>query len=200
MVETRSQGKERNEEEEKIMEEVEREKPAVKEIYNLSGDVQGESELGEMTDEVYADTSCGKGNCMDKAEELPCKMKGKEREEIMKLMEEDRNLNNWRKMADRKEGHLVWEKGLLMKKKTDDVGREIRLIVIPKSYRERLLALARSSWIKKDRTDTDQTVHLARLWHRCSKVLQIMPGLPESKQDRKQKSTNGGQASSDSAF
>ena len=36
IVETRSQGKERNEEEEKIMEEVEREKPVVKEICNLS--------------------------------------------------------------------------------------------------------------------------------------------------------------------
>ena len=35
MVETRSQGKERNEEEEKIMEEVEREKPVVKEICNF---------------------------------------------------------------------------------------------------------------------------------------------------------------------
>ena len=66
MVETRSQGKERNEEEEKIMEEVEREKPVVKEICNLSGDEGGKSELGEMTDEVYADTNCGKGNCMDK--------------------------------------------------------------------------------------------------------------------------------------
>ena len=28
------------------------------------------------------------------------------------------------------------------KKITDDVGREIRLIVVPKSYRERLLVLA----------------------------------------------------------
>ena len=77
MVETRSQGKERNEEEEKIMDEVERGKPVVKEICNLSGDEGGKSELGEMTDEVYADTNCGKGNCMDKAEELPCIMKEK---------------------------------------------------------------------------------------------------------------------------
>ena len=108
------------------MEEVEREKPVVKEICNLSGDEGGKSELGGMTDEVYADTNCGKGNCMDKAEELPCIMKGKEREEIMRSMKEDRSLDSWRKMADMKEGDLVWEKGLLIKKKMDDVGRKIR--------------------------------------------------------------------------
>ena len=43
------------------MEEVAREKPVVKEICNLSGDVGGKLELGEMTDEVHADTNFGKG-------------------------------------------------------------------------------------------------------------------------------------------
>ena len=40
------------------MEEVEREKPVVKEICNLSRDDGGKSESGEMADEVYADTNC----------------------------------------------------------------------------------------------------------------------------------------------
>ena len=48
---------------------------------------------------------------MDKAEQLPCIMKGKEREEIMRSMKEDTSLDSWREMADKKEGDLVWKKG-----------------------------------------------------------------------------------------
>ena len=104
---------------------------------------------------------------MDKAEELPCIMKGKEREEIMRLMKEDRSLDSWRKMADKKEGDLVWEKGLLIKKKTDDVGREIGLIVVPKSYRERLLALAHDRTGHLGSRKTGQILTRQFIWPGC---------------------------------
>ena len=116
---------------------------------------------------VYADTSCGKGNCMDKADELPCIMKGKEREEIMRLMKEDRSLDRRRKMADNKEGDLVWEKCLLIKKKTDHVGREIRLIVLPKSCRERLLALAHDRTGHLGSIRTRQILTRQFIWPGC---------------------------------
>ena len=91
-------------------------------------------------------------------------MKGKEREEIMRLMKEYRSLNSWRKMADRKEDDLVWEKGL---KKTDDVGREIRLIVVPKSYRERLLALAHDRTGHLGSRKTGQILTRQFIWPGC---------------------------------
>ena len=85
----------------------------------------------------------------------------------MRSMKEDRSLDSWRKMADKKEGDLVWEKGLLIKKKTDDVGREIRLIVVPKSYRERLLALAHDRIGHLGSRKTGQILTRQFIWPGC---------------------------------
>ena len=91
----------------------------------------------------------------------------KEREEVMRWIKEYRSLDNWRKIADKKEGDLVWEKGLLIKKKIDDVGRDIRLIVVPKSYMERLLALAHDRTGHLGSRKTGQILARQLIWPCC---------------------------------
>ena len=76
--------------------------------------------------------------CMD----LPPVKHGRSREELVKASKEDKSLVTWKKLADREEKGYSWEKGLLMQTITNHLFESKMLVVVPKTFRRQILALA----------------------------------------------------------
>ena len=67
---------------------------------------------------------------------------GGDREALVEETRTDPSLGSWRKLADRGEGGFVWEKGLLLKEVMTQVLEKGLVVVLPKSFRRKVLEIA----------------------------------------------------------
>ena len=76
-------------------------------------------------------------------DEIPCVKKGgSDKEALIAATKEDPSLESWRRLADKGENGFLWEKGLLYQEVMPQVLEKGLVLVLPKSFRLRVLVLA----------------------------------------------------------
>ena len=70
---------------------------------------------------------------------LPVGEKGGDRKKLIKETAQDKSLEAWRKLAQRKEKNLRIDDGIVTKTVNDKLGREKNVLVIPKNFRLKIL-------------------------------------------------------------
>ena len=149
-VTTRAEGKRQQQEAEAELVELAACNP---EVTPLSGGRRGsndpEAEVEPMEDEEVEEEEVGPvvGCLEDIGEEpeldIPVLGKGKgDREALVSETRSDPSLKNWRGMAEKGEGGFVWEKGLLHQETMTQVLERGLVLVLPKSFRHRVLEVA----------------------------------------------------------
>ena len=117
--------------------------------------------LGSKAEEVELNLDCGQDAYDDEDEEdvelyqlreglgeepelvVPPVKAGKDsRARLVSETKDDPTLENWRVLAEKGESGLVWKEGLLYKSVTTHVLEKVFLMVLPKSYRARVLKMA----------------------------------------------------------
>ncbi len=89
-------------------------------------------------------------NCTNMSDSTSCEIikcigefsVGKDGEKFREAVREDKSLQTWRSLADRKERGFRWKNGVLVKEMIVDWEERAEVIVVPKSYRERILVLS----------------------------------------------------------
>ncbi len=75
------------------------------------------------------------------AEDVGPVREGKDREEFKKELGEDESLSEWRELADRGERGFAWSKGMLVKRMYVTWEEHREVLVLPKSYRNKVKVL-----------------------------------------------------------
>ena len=149
-VTTRAEGKRQQQEEEEELVELAACSP---EVTPLSGgrevrddpEAEGKPVEEEETEEAAVEVSVRRSGDRTKEPELdiPALGKGKgDREALVRETENDPSLKTWRRMAEKGEGGFVWERGLLHQEVMTQVLEKGLVLVLPKSFRRRILETA----------------------------------------------------------
>ena len=72
----------------------------------------------------------------------PVEKGSNDRGELVKCLRSDPTLEGWRELADKGEQGYCWENDLLYKTRMDHTGELVHLLILPKSYRKRVLVMA----------------------------------------------------------
>ena len=76
-------------------------------------------------------------------DEIPCVQKGgSDKQALIEATKEDPSLKCWREFADKEDQGFLWENGLLYQEVMPQVLERGRVLVLPKSFRSRVLVLA----------------------------------------------------------
>ena len=85
----------------------------------------------------------GEEASMEPEDEIPCVKKGgSDKEALIAATKADPSLEPWRKLADKGEHGFLWEKGLLYQEVMPQVLEKGLVLVLPASFRQRVLVLA----------------------------------------------------------
>ena len=167
---TRAQSKADKQEQEEEVAEIARDKPKTKPLVPSGQDVCDGPREGVESEVVVQDILCREDEEVEKTlgivkdasvvpeedvyqireefgEEpdlvVPLVKEGKgDREALVVESERDPSLEKWRKLADKGEGGFIWKKGLLYQEVTTHTLEQVLVLVLPKSFREKVLVLA----------------------------------------------------------